>query len=156
MTVTAGIQIHFGPRISLAGRRFRYTRAAAFRMVSATAPAMSSCRVRGLRSAHFFLSPTTSSVPGGPPPPELYLRCAPAVRPASGPAAQADDHIVRGGRDRPRAGSHQHRGGCGAGAPITDLAHVTDAPGVDVPCRGYGVRRGRPTGQLLAGRAGPR
>ena len=46
----AGPQAHFEPRIWSAGRRFMSMSAATLRMPSTPAPAMSSRRVRGLRS----------------------------------------------------------------------------------------------------------
>ena len=56
--VRAGIQAHFGPRTWLAGRRLRSISAAAFRLVSTAAAAMSSRWFRLLRSLH--LGPATT------------------------------------------------------------------------------------------------
>src|SRR5436190_4798920 len=59
-TITAA-HIHFGPRIWLAGRRWMSMRAATMRLASATPAAMSSLRLRSLRSLHRFLAAMTPS-----------------------------------------------------------------------------------------------
>src|ERR1022692_1541193 len=65
MTTTAAAHAHFGPRISLAGRRLRSMSAAVLRLASAAAATMSRPRVRLLRSLHFLKAMTSSAYMAG-------------------------------------------------------------------------------------------